>query len=468
LLRALFGQLRGAILDGRLAPGLRLPASRQLALSLGISRNTAIAAYDLLTGEGYLVARPGGGTYVSDRLPHARRAEPPPEEALPDPRLAKAWRLAPEHAAASAGPQPRFDFQLGLPELAFFPFDVWRRLSVRALRAQSRTRGAYAAPAGQADLREAVARHLAFARAVACTADDVIVTAGAQQAFDLLARVLVTPGETVVALEDPGYPPMRQAFAAAGARLAGIPVDGEGLIVERLPAEARIIGVTPSHQFPLGVALSARRRGALLEAAQAQGAVIIEDDYDGEFRYAGRPLDALQTLDRGGTVIYVGTFSKSLFPGLRLGYVVAPPWARAALLEAKQVADWHAPTLTQETLAAFIADGHLARHIRKMRSVYAKRRSALLEALARRGGDLLEPIPSEAGLHLAATIKGPVDATDVAARAAARGVKLNTVGQFAQGGGAANALAFGFGLIDAEAMDEAIVAVCTTMRAQRG
>ena len=235
-----------------------------------------------------------------------------------------------------------------------------------------------------------------------------------------------------------------------------------------MPAEARIIGVTPSHQFPLGVALSARRRGALLEAAQAQGAVIIEDDYDGEFRYAGRPLDALQTLDRRGTVVYVGTFSKSLFPGLRLGYVVAPPWARAALLAAKQVADWHAPTLTQETLAAFIADGHLARHIRKMLSVYAKRRSALLEALARHGSDLLEPIPSEAGLHLAATIRGPIGASDVAARAAAQGVKLNTVGQFAKDDRAANALAFSFGLIDAEAMDEAIVAVCTAMRAQRG
>ena len=210
---------------------------------------------------------------------------------------------------------------------------------------------------------------MSFTRAVAARPEDVVVTTGAQQAFDLLARILVTPGRTLVALEDPGYPPLRAAFRAAGARLVPVPVDAEGLVVARVPRAAGIVCVTPSHQFPLGTAMSIERRTALLALAQARGLVVIEDDYDSEFRFGGRPLEALQTLDRSASVFYVGTFSKSLSPLLRTGFVVAPPWARDALVAAKRASDGENPPLPQEALALLIAEGHLARHVRRMRRV---------------------------------------------------------------------------------------------------
>jgi GntR family transcriptional regulator/MocR family aminotransferase len=233
-------------------------------------------------------------------------------------------------------------------------------------------------------------------------------------------------------------------------------VDDEGLVVERLPARARIVCVTPSHQFPLGVAMSARRRAALLEFARSHGAVVIEDDYDGEFRFAAQPLDALQTLDRSASVFYVGTFSKSLFPALRMGYVVAPAWARTALVAARQAADWHAPPLVQETLAAFIAEGHLARHVRRMRRVYASRRDALLDALARHFGDTLEPIASLAGLHLAARWHGRGSAAALVERAARAGIAIEPLARYAVRPPAPQGLAFGFTKVGEERVDDAL------------
>lgn len=453
-LRALHRQLQAAILDGRLRPGLRLPATRALAEGLGVSRNTAVAAYDLLLSEGYLIGRPGAGTFVADLLPRPAQA-PARAASAPDRRLAAYWRDLPERAAAP-GPL-EFDFRTGLPDKSLFPFHVWRRLSARALRQLERLPAAYAAPEGQPALRAAVAHHVSFARAVACTADDVIVTGGAQQAFDLLARILVTPGETVVAVEDPGHPPTRRAFAAAGAMVVPVPVDDDGMVVGRMPAGARVVCVTPSHQFPLGATLSPRRRAELLDWARERDAVVVEDDYDGEFRFGSRPLDALQTLDRSGSVLYVGTFAKSLFPALRLGYAVAPPWARPALAAAREVADAHGPVLPQETLAAFIDEGHLARHIRRMRKVYEGRREALLAALARHFGDRLAPIPATAGLHLAARLTDGSSAAEAAARAAAVGVRAVPLARFASVAGAApNGFVFGYGLIPAERIDEGI------------
>jgi GntR family transcriptional regulator/MocR family aminotransferase len=347
-----------------------------------------------------------------------------------------------------------------LPDPHAFPFDAWRRLAARQLRAFAKAPQAYAEPQGRAALRAAIASHVSFTRAVACSADDVLVTAGAQQAFDLLARILVTPRRTLVALEDPGYPPLRAAFAAQQARLASVPVDDEGLRVDRLPAGTRVICVTPSHQFPLGVAMSARRRAELLAFAREHGAVIIEDDYDGEFRFGGRPLDALQTLDGAASVFYVGTFSKMMFPALRIGFVVAPPWAQAALSAAKQVADWHVPSITQDTLAAFIAEGHLVRHVRKMRGLYAERRDALLQALARHCGDALRLIAAEAGLHVSAHLPGRLPAHAVVERAAAAGLGIEALQRYratpAARGTSVNGLALGYGLIDAARIDEAV------------
>jgi GntR family transcriptional regulator/MocR family aminotransferase len=460
-LGALHRQLRAAILDGRLTPGLRLPATRALAEMLGVSRNTALAAYDLLLSEGYLVARPRAGNFVADVLPRARQATRTSEG---NRRLVAHWQAA--SPAASPSASYRFDFRIGLPDKTSFPFQVWRRLSARALRALSKAPSAYAPPEGQAALREAIARHVSFARAVACEADDIVVTSGAQQAFDLLGRILVTPGRTKAAIESPCYPPLRAALAAAGADIAPVPVDDEGLVVDRLPADTRIVCVTPSHQFPLGVAMSARRRAHLLEFARANRAVVIEDDYDGEFRYAGRPLDALQTLDRADSVFYVGTFSKSLFPALRLGFVVSPPWARAALVRAKQLTDWHGAVLAQDTLAAFISEGHLARHVRKMRRVYGERRAILLRALAGCCGDTLRPLPGETGLHLAARLIGRTPAEEIVAEAERAGIGLQTLRLGMTGRSVPNGVAFGYGMIRSEQIEPAIRRLAEIIRAQ--
>jgi len=287
----------------------------------------------------------------------------------------------------------------------------------------------------------------------------VTVTAGAQQAFDLLARILVEPRRTVVALENPGYPPLRAAFAAAGARIAIVPVDEEGLIVERVPAQAKIVCVTPSHQFPLGAVMSAPRRAALLEFAQRHGAVVIEDDYDAEFRFGDRPLDALQTLDRSESVFYVGTFSKSLFPALRLGFIVAPPWAHVALGAAKQAADGYCALLAQETLAAFIGEGHLARHVRRMREVYAARRKTLLDGLQRDFADWLQPVPSAAGLHLTALADRSLDLETLVERARRRDVGITSLRRFdadPQARRRQQGLAFGYGSLDERGIAEGL------------
>jgi GntR family transcriptional regulator/MocR family aminotransferase len=417
-----------------------------------------MAAYDLLLSEGYLTTRRGAGTYVADVLPKLpERRVTPERRSANDRRLNAFWtQPAATTVDSSPHPAPRFDFQLGLPEIGQFPMDIWRRLSARTLRTFSRMPAAYETPHGRSALREAVARHVSFARAVACRAEDITVTAGAQQAFDLLARILVTPNRTVVALENPGYPPLRAAFAAAGARIIATPVDEEGLVVERLPANAAVICVTPSHQFPLGAVMSARRRAALLEFAHTRGAVVIEDDYDAEFRFGERPLNALQTLDRLESVFYVGTFSKSLFPAIRLGFVVAPPWARRALGTAKQYADGHCPVLTQETLAAFISEGHLARHVRRMRQVYGARRQLLLNGLRKDFGEWLEPVPSAAGLHLAALAAVGVDVEEFVQKAQQREVGVYSLRRFQTGRSGQHGLVFGYGALEARALTEGL------------
>ena len=452
LLRTLHAQLRAAVLDGRLQPGQRLPSSRALARSLGISRNTAVAVYDLLLSEGYLRARRASGVQVVEGLPAARPHAPAQAGALGRRHLTARARAAEPEEAASGGL-----FRLGVPELAHLPFDIWRRLGARCLRQFAREPADYAAAEGRPVLREAIAHHVAFTRAVACRAGDIVVTSGAQQAFDLLARVLVTPGKTRVAVEDPGYPPLRAAFAAAGAELVPVRVDEEGLQVERLPRDVRLVCVTPSHQFPLGCAMSPQRRKALLAWAQRQDAVIVEDDYDGEFRYGERPLEALQTLDGGERVFYVGTFSKSLFPALRLGYVASPAWARTALVAARRDCDSHANVLAQDTLAAFIAEGHLARHVRRMQPVYAQRRNALLQGLQREFGGVLKALPAQAGLHLAVQLEKDAAPPAWLARAAPNAAGIATLRRFQLGRVGRAGLVFGFGAADVPRIGPALL-----------
>ena len=464
VLRELHRQLRAAIVGGRLRPGLRLPASRELASALNVSRNTVVNAYDLLLAEGYVSAKGRAGTIVADFLSAPSPRERAVNASARDSRLNASWRASAALIPTATRRGCRFDFAVGIPDWDSFPFALWHRLEGRALRATARSHPDYGEPQGRLALREAIAGHISFARAIACAPEEIVVTAGAQQAFDLIARILVTPGKTTVAIEEPGYAPLRNVLVAAGARIAPIPVDAEGLRVERLPQNAKLIFVTPSHQFPMGVHLSLARRRALLDFARAKGAVVIEDDYDGEFRYAGKPLDALQTLDRHGAVFYVGTFSKSMFPALRLGFVIAPPWAREALAAAKQLSDWHAPLMAQDTLAAFIAEGHLARHVRKMRRIYSERREVLQVALERFCGSRLRVVGIGAGLHLAAQLDPSVATAGLVERGREAGVALDPVQRFTVGARKANGLVFGYGAISADRIVDGVRALARLMK----
>lgn len=465
--QSLYSQLRHAIVDGRLATGVRLPATRQLAQQLGASRNMVVAVYDRLVADGYLRARRGSGFEVSGTFPRVRAAAPRARTAVVDRRLVVAFRGALPRVPPFPAPPVRYDFRIGVPDVNPRHLAAWRRVSARVLRRLEPEQFGYGSVRGQASLRSAIATHVSFARGIACLPDDVLVTGGAQQAFDLLARTLVTPRETVVAVEDPGYAPATAAFEAAGARIVPVPVDDDGLVVAALPPDARLICVTPSHQFPLGSVLSLERRLALLEHARRHRALVVEDDYDGEFRYDGRSLDALQTLDRADSVCYVGTFSKSLFPALRLGFAVAPAWLRRPLLAAKRHADWHCNVLAQETLAAYVAGGDLARHVRRMRGIYAERRARLLARLARDCADSLEIVPSGAGLHVTARVRPHLDAERIVQRARERGVGIYSTAPYGRRSDVRPALMFGFGAIESRDVLRGLAVLQEVLRESR-
>lgn len=348
----------------------------------------------------------------------------------------------------------RFDFRTGLPDAALFPHRSWRRVAAHALRSQETAAGVYDHPAGDLDLRAAIARHIGVTRSVAASPNDMIVTSGTQQALDVIARVLLGPGD-VVAVESPGYLPPKRLFSALGARVIGVPVDGEGLVVEALPAEARVVYVTPSHQFPLGVAMSLPRRRALLTWAERHNAVVVEDDYDSEFRFGGRPLEPLQTIDTTGRVVYVGTFSKTLLPALRLAFMVVPPSLREAALKAKHVADWHTATIPQRALAQFIDEGTFARHIRRVGRCYAGRHALLTSEIRKSFGDYLDFIPSSTGLHVAACAKrASLDDIDaIASRALDLGVAFQS---FPLQGAYRAGIMLGYGAIETARIGEGL------------
>jgi len=447
----LYRQLRAAILDGRLAAGDRLPPMRFLAERLQVSRKTIGEAYERLAAEGFLQGKVGSGTYVSASLAPAERP----------PVAAAALQANPRWRAIAAGWRPllqqaqRYNFAGGTTDKRRFPFAAWRACLQRALRLQARSPAFYAEPLGYPELRLAISRYLAINRAVRCDWNDILVSQGAQQALDLLARVLLEPGDLAV-VEEPGYPPARATFAAAGARVLGVPVDAEGLRVDLLPAQAKLVYVTPSHQFPLGQPMSLRRRLELLEWARGRQVLIIEDDYDGEYRFDGRPLESLQNLDREGRVAYVGTFSKTLFPELRLGYLLMPPALRAELTMAKRLADWHSESLQQLALAHFISSGEFAKHTRRLQREYAQRRQRLLSRL---DGDLspwLEALPAVAGMHLAARLHQPLDVTRLCAELGRRGLFLGNLAPFYAEGPAMAGLLFGFGAIETADIDPAL------------
>ncbi|MGH8876839.1 MAG: PLP-dependent aminotransferase family protein, partial [Stackebrandtia sp.] len=443
----IYRQLRDAIVDGRLRDGDRLPATRDLARQLEVSRNTVAAAYQRLTSEGFARTRTGAGTFVcATALPAVPRRVT--AQSL---RPRQLWTALPP--AAMDRPRPRYDLRAGICDVSLFPFEAWRRLTSRALRPRNLHFGHYTEPAGNPGLRDAITRHIGVSRGVRAEPADVLVTQGAQQALDLIARVLIEPGDPV-AVEDPGYPPARAAFTAAGARVVPVPVDDEGIVVDALPERVRLVYTTPSHQFPLGVVLSLRRRVQLLEWARQHRAAVIEDDYDSEFRYSQRPLEPLHGLDSAGHVVYVGSFSKTLLPALRLGFLIAPEGLRTALSAAKQVTDWHGETFTQAVLAEFIDEGLLGTHIRKASRVYGARHGELARRVEGMRG--LRLVESSAGLHVCArAASGDTDVDAVVRLAGARGVALRTLAG-THSGAEPPGLLIGFGAIAYEHIGSAM------------
>jgi GntR family transcriptional regulator/MocR family aminotransferase len=438
LYRQLYEWLRGAILAGQLRPGTRLQSTRELARELGVSRNTVMNAFEQLLAEGYLEGQVGSGTYVSRALPDDMlQARAPLAEKSPPKRSRRALSTRGEvmtrtQVNSSSKPWATRPFRPGTPALDRFPFDLWMRLTARYWRYPRRDMFGYSDPAGYAPLRQAIAGYVGAARGARCEPHQVVITSGAQQALDIVARLLLDPGDEVW-IEDPGYLGARSVFVAAGARLIPVPVDDEGLSVtagtRRAPA-ARLAYVSPSHHYPLGSTLSLSRRLALLEWASRADAWVIEDDYDSEYRYSGRPLASLQGLDDERRVIYLGTFSKMLFPALRLGYMIVPPDLVDAFTAARSVFSRFSPVVEQAALTDFIVEGHFARHIRRMRALYAERQAVMVEEAARELGGLLEVRPDEAGMHLVGWLPEGIDDRSASASANSQGVEAPALSHF--------------------------------------
>jgi GntR family transcriptional regulator/MocR family aminotransferase len=461
----IYGQVRAAILDGRLDGGDRLPATRDLATRLSVARGTVTAAYDRLLAEDLLESRPGAGTFVAPGCVA-------PVGAAARGRRARPGAVAPTAAWRTPDPPPRspgeaaYDFSVGVPDDSLFPLATWRRLVAGSLRRGHISPGTYV-ETGPTRLEAEIARYAGLSRSVVAAPADVVTTAGAQQALDLVARVLLEPGD-VVAVEDPGYMAAFRLFETHRARVRGVPVDADGIVVEAMPAAAKLVYVTPSHQHPTGVAMSRSRRIALLEWAVRHDAVVVEDDYDSEFRFADRPLEPLQSLDRDGRVVYVGSFSKSLIPALRVGYAIAPASLTPALREAKRVTVWDGDVVTQGALAAFLAEGHQAAHVKRATKVYRNRREVLLHGLA----ELLDPwlgvIPSAAGLHVC-TVLRDVEVGDLAVADAAleAGVFVEPLSVRHRDRPPRQGIVFGFGAIEADRIPRGLAALRDVLSASR-
>ncbi len=437
--RQLYEELRDAILSRRLRAGARLPSTRELAAQLGVSRNTVMSAFEQLLAEGYLEGKVGSGTYVAAHLPDdilSVRAQPlerlqPPAPARSVSRRGALMRLG--HPGPTAGPVRPGAFRSGVPALEEFPLELWAKLVSRAWRRARRDHLAYGHHAGYPPLRKAVAAYLREARGVRCEAEQVIVVEGTQQGLDMLGRLLLDPGDAVW-MESPGYYGARGAFHSAGARIVPVPVDREGLDVGegvRRMESARLAYVTPSHQWPLGPVMSLPRRLALLDWASRARAWIVEDDYDSEYRFSGRPLAAIQGLDREGLVVYLGSFSKVMVPSLRLGYLVVPPDLVDVFIAARRMISFHAPTIEQAAVAEFIREGHLARHIRRMRGIYAERQSLLVEEARKHLAGVLDVEPQEAGLTVVGWLPKGVDDQQAALQAHGHGIEVSALSRSA-------------------------------------
>jgi GntR family transcriptional regulator/MocR family aminotransferase len=471
LYRWFYGELRFAILERRIAPGARLPATRDLAREYNLSRATVVTAFEQLKSEGYVEGRIGAGTYVSEVLP---------EDLLQVARTGTGRAAGPRRVRWSSyarrlklfrGGEPRITraFRANQAALDAFPTTLWGQVSARRLRRASAQLLAGGEALGYRPLRQAVAEYLNGSRGVKCSADQVLIISGVQEALERTAHLLLDPGDPVW-VEEPGYPGAAIVFRAVGAKVCPVPADAEGLDLElgrRRWPEAKLVYVTPAHQFPLGVTMSLRRRLALLEWARRSHTLIFEDDYDSEYRYSGRPIPALQGLDRAGVVIFAGTFNEVLFPALRLAYLVVPPASVDRFAAAQSVSMRHAPLLDQAVLCDFITEGHFARHIRRMRELYAERLAVFLESSRSRLSGLLE-IPSvEAGLQTVGWLAPGIRADRAAEDAAQRDVEVIPIGRYASRRFRRQGLLLGFAAVDARELRRGVEELARSLEACR-
>ncbi len=455
--RQLYQWLSRAILAGQIQPGQPLPSTRTLASELGISRNTASTAYEELQAEGYIERTIGSGTIVAHVFPEGSPAisqETQVPSSQPD--LSPFGRSVIEQRKniptffMRTQPEEPHAFRLGTPDLDLFPYPLWAKLLTRHARHSLPSQSDYQDIAGYRPLREAIAAHIAVTRGVRCQSDYILITSGAQAALALAVQLLVGCGDTVW-MEDPGYPGARALFESVGAKLAYVPVNADGLEVatgRMMSPQARLVYVTPSHQFPLGVTMKMEQRLALLEWARQANAWIIEDDYDSEYRFSARPLEALQGLDRADRVIYLGTFSKVLFPSIRLGYMVVPTSLRKHFIIAQRFLNTHPPILEQMALADFLSEGHYARHIRRMRTLYMARKDALLTAISSECGLLLEAYAPQVGLHLVGRLLPGVADVKVERYAAQRGIEVAALSSMSKQSLSRGGLVLGYAACD--------------------
>jgi GntR family transcriptional regulator/MocR family aminotransferase len=461
--RQLYGALRDAILEGRLAAAARLPASRTLAAELGLSRTTVLSAFEQLIAEGFLESRRGSGTFVTEDLPQefpkTSGRTGPAQQRRQGPVVSRRGRsLASVNRPAARSVRP---FAPGMPAIDAFPFGLWSRLLASSWRSPEASLPALGQSGGYAPLRRAIADYLRSARNLRCGPDQVVVVGGAQSAIHLVGQVLLDPGDRVL-IEEPGYAGIRGALMATGAEVLPTPVDEQGMMIADAAdndPRLRMACIAPSYQHPLGVVMSLSRRLDLLDWARRANAWILEDDYFSEYRYRGRPLAALQGLDEDGRVVYVGSFSKVLFPTLRLGYLVVPEAAVDAFLGARRVLDDHTSLLAQPALARFIAEGHFTAHIRRMRKLYASRQQALLEAAQTHRGGLLTLSADDTGMQLMAGLTPELAArmsdAEAAEKAAAHGVTVLPLSQFYAGKPSRQGLMMGYAGFAPEAMEQA-------------
>lgn len=472
--RQLYEELRRAILSGRLAAGSRLPASREFASVSRISRNTVLTAYSQLLAEGYIESRAGSGTFVARSIPETMVPEAPVGTPAPSGDGAAPRLLSARGSRISETPIVRHPlrtvanaFRPGLPALDHFPMDIWRRLYDRRLRRASIRLLSYDDPQGYLPLREAIAAHLSAARGARCGPEHVVIVNGSQHGVDLVSRVLLDRGDEVW-FEEPGYFAARATFRSYLAVPVPVPVDADGLVVsagiERAP-KARLAYCTPSHQNPLGVTMTLGRRVALTQWAEREGAWILEDDNASEYRYRGRPLAALQGIDPSGRVLYVGTFSKVMFSALRIGYIVAPADLVQPLVHARVLTDRQSPGLSQAVLADFMNEGHFARHLRRMRTLYAERLAALLRAVRTHADDVLEVDEGEGGMSRVAWLPPGLDDVEVGTEVARAGIQCLPLSEYAAQPHERGGLILGFTGIDEAEIENGVQRVAVCVRA---